>query len=149
MSHQEKQLVVMQFTYKMESWLGWKWESATPHYSNSINQIKKNNHSNYIKNISTYSTLIVPERSEGLLFHQTLDFHRMLTTTEIPVQRRPNGSILRPLPSKSVFGDSFRHVRCQGIRGYKSRNRSEKKLGLCYLATLKSKFLILVEVRFD
>ena len=27
-------------------------------------------------------SIVIPERSEGLLFHQTLDFHRVFATTE-------------------------------------------------------------------
>ena len=84
-----------------------------------------------------------PERSEGLLFHQASDFHRMLTTTEIAQHRRQNGSLLRSLSSKSAFGTLFSHQKLTQIRRYKSRNRFGKKLGLCYLATLKAKFLIL------
>ena len=76
------------------------------------------------------------ERSEGLLFPQTLDFHLVLTTTtttEITAQRRQNGALLRPLPSKSAFGELFSHARCRQIRGYKSQNRVWKKLGLGFL----------------
>ena len=75
---------------------------------------------------------IIPERSEGLLFHQASDSHRVSTTTEIRVQRRQNGSLLRSLPSKSAFGTLFSHARCRRIRVVTSRNQFGKKLGLCY-----------------
>ena len=59
----------------------------------------------------------IPERSEGLLFPRTLDFHRVYTTTEIPVQRRQNGPALRPMPPESALGNVFRHVLLTQIRG--------------------------------
>ena len=89
------------------------------------------------------SSPIIPERSEGLLFHQTLEFHLVLTTTESTPQRRQNGALLRPLPSKSAFGELFSHARFHQIRCYASQNRVWKRLGLCYLAVLKPQTSIL------